>query len=131
MKLCPGCHNPFASGKLYKCLQRLLNEDESSNAAIISLEWRGWKLLGSGIMKAPCSNFTHHQKWAAESNALSLLLKNKRTPAATQKKQITHTQREKSSSVKITGICTRGKIRFAVKRGPRANLECEASTPFT
>jgi len=23
MKLCPGCHNPFASGKLYKCLQRL------------------------------------------------------------------------------------------------------------
>jgi len=23
MKLCPGCHNAFASGKLYKCLQRL------------------------------------------------------------------------------------------------------------
>ena len=45
-------------------------------------------------------------------------------------KSHTHTQREKSSSVKITGIWTRGKIKFAVKRGPRANLECEASTPF-
>jgi len=42
-----------------------------------------------------------------------------------------HTQREKSSSVKITGICTRGKIKFAVKRGLMANLECEGSTPFT
>jgi len=66
---------------------------------------------------------------------LPLLLQNKRTPAATQKKQITqpHTQREKSSSVKVTGICTRGKIKFAVsvKRGQRSNLEGEASTPFT
>jgi len=50
-----------------------------------------------------------------------------------RKKQITqpYTQREKSSSVKVTGICTRGKIKFAVKSGLRANLECEASTPFT
>jgi len=64
---------------------------------------------------------------------LPLLLQNKRIPAATQKKQITrpHTQRKESSSVKITGICTRGKIKFAVKRALRANLECEASTPFT
>jgi len=64
---------------------------------------------------------------------LPLLLQNKRTPAATQKKQITqpHTQREKSSSVKVTGICTRGKIKFAAKRGLKANLGCEASTPFT
>jgi len=64
---------------------------------------------------------------------LLLLLQNKRIPAAAQKKQITqpHIQRKKSSSVKITGICTRGKIKFAVKRGLRANLDCKASTPFT
>ena len=50
-----------------------------------------------------------------------------------RKKQITqpHTQREKILSEKVTGICTRGKIKFAVKRGLRKNLECEASTPFT
>jgi len=58
------------------------NKDESSNAAIILLEWRGWKLLGSGILKDPCSNFIHHQKWSAEPKALPLLLQNKRTPAA-------------------------------------------------
>jgi len=64
---------------------------------------------------------------------MPLLLQTNRTPAATQKKQITqpHTQREKSSSVKFTGISTRGKIKFAGKRGMRANLECKASTPFT
>jgi len=49
MKLCWGCRNPFASGKFYKCLQWLQYEDESSNAAIIVLEWRGWKLLGGRV----------------------------------------------------------------------------------
>jgi len=37
MKLCLGCDNSFASGKLYKCLQWSYNEDESSNA----YSWNG------------------------------------------------------------------------------------------
>jgi len=38
----------------------------------------------------------------------------KRTPATTHKNQITqpHTLTEKSSSVKVTGICTKGKNKF-------------------
>jgi len=63
---------------------------------------------------------------------MPLLLQNKGHQQQHRKKLITqpHTQREKSSSAKVKGICKRGKIQFAVKRGLRANLECEASTPF-
>jgi len=61
---------------------------------------------------------------------LPLRLQNKGTAAPIHKNK-SHIQREKSSSVKVTGICTRGKIKFAVKRGLEANLEREASTPFS
>jgi len=55
MKLCPDCHNPFASGKLYNCLQRFFKHGDDP-----------WD-----------------PKWSLGYDAL--LLQSKRTPAATRK----------------------------------------------
>ena len=101
--------------------------DEHTSGALLYTP-SSWYTPGKFWYTLGCTIHSVDKHW---SNALSLLLQNKRTPAATQKKtNQTHTKREKFKC-KITGICTRGKIKFAVKRGPRANLECEASTSFT
>jgi len=74
---------------------------------------------GVGTVKVPmaCSNFISTTRNDPESLNV-LLLQNKRTPAATQTQIIqNHTQREKGSSVKVTGIYARERKKlFAMER---------------
>ena len=116
MKLCPGCHNPFASSKLYKLFAVFF-------AFVWWLIWYSWDPICRDVaFEFLCSP----EVICGNTGKDVLFLQNKRTPAATRKpNQKMHKQTTKQENQIINqGLAT---------CGPRAGSgpPCEIVRPET